>query len=343
MASLCLPNCELYVGCDFQNHKDLDRALDLAEGNIALLYPGDDAKDVSTLPRTTPLTLVVVDGTWWQTRKMVRRNAKLAALPRVAFTPPRPSEYRIRKEPAEQCVSTIEALMYVLGSLEGCPDRFTALLKPFRAMVDAQIACRDKLHGARIRKRAHPRLSRSLIPDCIRERPKDLLCVIGEANAWPYCCPERGSQYPDELVHWVAFRPATGESFEYVVTPRNPLAQNTTRHIGLTESDLHAGRSLEGLISAWNQFLRPTDILCTWGHYATSLFSRSGGTLPTEQIDLRPLTHAVEKRRFGALEDYDVTTLALPFPPPNSRGRACVRLARLGAVAWDYANRTSNS
>jgi hypothetical protein len=231
--------------------------------------------------------------------------------------------------------------MYVLGELEGNPDRFTALLKPFRAMVDAQIACRDRLHGARNRKRLLARPKRSPIPSCFRERPQDLLCVIGEANAWPYCCPERGSLYPDELIHWVAFRPATGELFEYVLAPRHPLAQNTTKHVRLNEAELRAGGSFDGLFSAWNDFVRPTDILCSWGRYATTLFTESGGVLPREHIDVRPLVHAVEKRKFGSLEDYDRATISLPYALRPGNGRAGVRLTRLGSVVWDYATRTA--
>ena len=69
----------------------------------------------------------MVDGTWWQTKKVVRENPVLAALPRYAFTPRAPSEYRIRKEPQDDYVSTIEALALVLGALEGDPSRFRAL------------------------------------------------------------------------------------------------------------------------------------------------------------------------------------------------------------------------
>jgi len=334
MASLCLPNSQLCVGVDWQNSAELNRAIDEAHGKIALLYPGDESSDVSTLADGDLSTLVVVDGTWWQTRKMVRTNPKLSALPRVTFTPERPSEYRIRKEPAEECVSTIEALMYVLGALEGTPERFHALRAPFRAMVDAQIACRDRLQGARIRKRSRPRIKSSPIPSCLRERKGDLVCVIGEANAWPYCCPERGSLYPDELVHWVAVRAHTGEIFERVIRPSNPLATNTTKHIELVESDLLSGSSLADLLTEFGQFLRPSDILCSWGCYATSLYLKGGGTLPQERYDLRVLSHAVEKRKLGALENYEnqVDELAV-------KGRAGRRLAKLAAIVRDYATR----
>jgi DTW domain-containing protein YfiP len=123
MASLCLPNAELHVGVDWRGSATLARVLADPSRPAALLYPGPSAIDVVANPPETPVTLIVVDGTWSQTRKILRDNPELAALPGYAFTPPAPSEYRIRKEPHESCVSTIEALVHVLGALEGDPER----------------------------------------------------------------------------------------------------------------------------------------------------------------------------------------------------------------------------
>jgi DTW domain-containing protein YfiP len=139
MASLCLPNSELHVGVNWVGTRALARVLGDPARPPALLFPGDDAIDIVTDPPRGPITLVVVDGTWRQVKKVVRTNPPLAALPRYAFVPPRPSEYRIRHEPKDTYVSTIEALVHVLGALEGEPERFTALLTPFRAMIDAQL------------------------------------------------------------------------------------------------------------------------------------------------------------------------------------------------------------
>src|SRR6185437_3459769 len=140
MASLCLPDAELHVGVHWRGSAALSRALSDPARPAALLYPGPGAIDVVKSPPPSPVTLVVVDGTWSQTRKLVRENPEIAALPRYAFTPPAPSEYRIRKEPHETYVSTIEALVHVLGALEGEPERYRALLLPFRAMVEVQLA-----------------------------------------------------------------------------------------------------------------------------------------------------------------------------------------------------------
>jgi DTW domain-containing protein YfiP len=340
MASLCLPNSELHVGVEFDEGSALARAIRDSEGSVALLYPGEDARDVSLLPEPErPRTLIVVDGTWWQTRKMVRRNALLATLPRVQFTPLRPSEYRIRKEPADHCVSTIEALMYVLGALEGNLDRFTGLLEPFRAMVDAQIDCRQRLRAGRKRAKQRPKSNHSPFPACFVEHPERILCVVGEANAWPYCCPERGSLYPDELIHWVACRPFTGERFDYVVAPQHPLAQNTTKHVQLSEAELAAGGDLAALFGAFDGFLRPDDVLCSWGCYATALFCSSGGHLPEERYDLRSMSHTVEKRRFGALEDYVTTPSDPDVETRRLRGRAGVRLEKLEFLVRDFQSR----
>ena len=82
-----------------------------------LLFPGPQAIDLAVERPAGPITLVVVDGTWWQARKLLKRNAVLATLPQLRFTPPGLSRYRIRREPADHCVATVEALSLTLGAL----------------------------------------------------------------------------------------------------------------------------------------------------------------------------------------------------------------------------------
>ena len=45
-----------------------------------LLYPGDGATDIARHPPPGPVTLIVVDGTWSQTKKVVRTNPILSSL-----------------------------------------------------------------------------------------------------------------------------------------------------------------------------------------------------------------------------------------------------------------------
>jgi len=137
MAHLALPNSRLRVGLDFAEDPEI-RAVLTPPPATYVLFPGADAVPVEQLPRDRGLTLIVLDGTWWQARKLLKLNPAIAGLPRVAFRPHRPSAYVIRREPADFCVSTIEALAAVLTVLEPEGDRFERLLDPFYAMVARQ-------------------------------------------------------------------------------------------------------------------------------------------------------------------------------------------------------------
>lgn len=325
MASLCLPNSELHVGVHWQGSTALAKALSDPSRPAALLYPGEGAIDIVKSPPPGPITLIVVDGTWWQTKKVVRENPELAALPRYSFVPPAPSEYRIRREPNEAYVSTIEALVHVLGAIEGDPERFTALLEPFRAMVDSQIDHEQRLRAPRVRRTRNKGRRRQLTPSMFRDRADDLVCVVAEANAWPYGSELRGEDDPGELVHWVACRPSTGETFEAIIAPRTPLAPNTPRHVELSEELLRAGGTLESFFESWGAFLRDTDVVCSWGHHPTKLMLACGGALAKERVDLRPIARVIANRRVGTIEEFHATLDA----PPSSmtmRGRAGIRL-----------------
>jgi len=287
MATLCLPNAELHEGVSWDGDA-LDRILFHPTRPPVLLYPGEGAIDVLRDPPRGPVTLVVVDGTWWQAKKIVRENPRLQALPRYAFTPPTPSEYRIRREPEETYVSTIEALVHVLGALEGDARRFLPLLRPFRAMIDAQIACERERHGGSTRhlqRRSRVRVPR--VHPLLSAPGTEVVCLSGEANAWPFRDREPGIRYEDEIVHWTGHRLSTGETFERVVAPTRPIAPRTTSYVDLDEARLRQGGALRELLHAWRSFVQDTDVICFWGHYAAGLFLNVGGYLPASRLDLR--------------------------------------------------------
>jgi DTW domain-containing protein YfiP len=335
MASLCLPNSELHVGVDFATSPELARALSDPSRPAALLYPSDGAVDVFTDPPRGPITLVVVDGTWWQARKLVRVNPVLAALPRYAFKAPSPSEYRIRREPDEAYVSTIEALVHVLGVLEGDPEKLRGLLTPFRAMIDKQIAFANTVGGARVRHNKGPLPpKRPRIPAVLGEQRERIVCVTGEANAWPYHNKDLRTSHREELVHWVAHRPATGETLDVIVRPRNPLAPSTPPHVGLSAEALMDGEDVPELFEKWRAFVRDDDIVCSWGHYAVGIFGGAGGSLPKTRLDLRQVSRVFLQGRVGSM-DAVMDKLAVTAGSLESlgRGRAGLRAAQLARIA----------
>jgi len=333
MANLCLPQASLHVGTRWDESEVLRDACSDPERPPILLYPGPDAQDILRDPPTSPVTLIVVDGTWSQARGMVRDNPRLAALPRYAFTAPAPSNYRIRKEPRVEYVSTIEALVHVLGALEGDPQRFHALMAPMNAMVDAQLDAQARAPRPR-KARPRPRLAPAdRLPSPIRERYDDLVLVFGDANAWPWDTPQHA--LGDELVHWVAHRPSTGETFVAVIAPRNPLAPDAPRHTELSAQTLEHGVAVEELLDGFRAFTRPSDIICSWGHHGLRMFKDCGGVLPGQFLDLRGAARVLTNRKNGTLDSYaDETAPVRDFEVPA--GRAGRRLGMLIGIvaAW---------
>lgn len=107
----------------------------------AVLYPAPAARALDTLPAVErPRHLVVLDGTWFHTRKMYAAQRWLGELPHVCVRPPEPSRYRIRPEPRAEYVSTVEAVVCALRILEPETAGLDALLRSFDAMVDRQAA-----------------------------------------------------------------------------------------------------------------------------------------------------------------------------------------------------------
>lgn len=118
-----------------------------------LLYPDtplDTAADLSPPPPLPPawlqhpanLRLVVLDGTWRKSRKMLYSSPALQQLPRLALRGMPPSHYRIRKAHLPDQLSTLEATCAALAQVEGDAARYEPLLAAFDGLIDQQLAYR---------------------------------------------------------------------------------------------------------------------------------------------------------------------------------------------------------
>jgi hypothetical protein len=168
------------------------------------------------------------------------------------------------------------------------------------------------------------RVKRLNLPAEIATRWDDLVCIVGEANSWPY---RAGVPTPRaDLIHWLAYRPSDGSLFEAIAAPVGELAPNTTFHSELTSEQIAAGMPAAEVIERFATFVRPTDLVCSWGDYAPTLLAAHGGVLPDARLDLRLVAQRYAQRKVGGLERYagEVT--------PLTHGRGGRRLAMLASL-----------
>lgn len=114
-----------------------------------LLYPaasGEPAPEAAALPADpAALRLVVLDGTWRKSRKMLHLNPALQCLPRLALTDVPPSHYLIRKAHLADQLSTLEASCHALAQLDAKAAGLRSLLDAFDRFV-----ARFQVTGGRI-------------------------------------------------------------------------------------------------------------------------------------------------------------------------------------------------
>jgi len=150
LLSLSLKNNRIKVGEQFIEH-DLRTWLYADHKIPLLLYP--ETPEEKSLGLHTPaplpdlshytleqLRLVVIDGTWRKSRKMLYENPSLQGLPRLALIDTPASIYTIRKAHSENQLSTLEASCYALQQLEQAQVDYTPLLNAFAGFVAQQHA-----------------------------------------------------------------------------------------------------------------------------------------------------------------------------------------------------------
>jgi DTW domain-containing protein YfiP len=344
LARLSLPDAILRRAVDFESDPVVTAALSGEDGGPPpyLLYPGPRAIDLAEARPPGPITLVVLDGTWWQAGKLLRRNPRLGTLPQIRIAPAAPSRYRIRREPHDHCVATIEAIAFALRALEGedVDDRaVAALLAPFDAMVEHQLGFRERVQDARHLRAARARgprpERRPHIPglEALRAAGPRLVVVHGEANAWPVRVP---GHPPPEIVQWLAWRPATGETFEALVRPRGPLAPSAPLQLGLDAAALSAGEGWASFRARWQAFARADDVLCSWGHFPTGTLEREDVVLPEARLDARVAASALVGARVGTAEAcarrLEEMARLEPAGAPPAPGRGGARMESLRRI-----------
>ena len=138
---LSLARCRVAVGETFEP-ATLRELLDGDVSGSALLYPADTVTGTWDYPLPAPPTrLVVLDGTWRKSLKMLHANPLLQALPRWPLAPEHVPLYRaLRKAHLATQLSTLEATCAALADIESAPARYATLLAAFARFVDDRAA-----------------------------------------------------------------------------------------------------------------------------------------------------------------------------------------------------------
>jgi len=119
--------------------KNSSQLEDIETTKPILVYPGDQSIDISTLIRQKPQPLLFLDGSWRKTRKMIYEHPILNELTRLSINPVSRSRYKIRKEPNDSAISTLEAIVFVLSELEGNTNKYQPMLDAMDWMINQQI------------------------------------------------------------------------------------------------------------------------------------------------------------------------------------------------------------
>lgn len=162
LAHNCLKDSEVIVGLDYNKNARLKELLSDQKYFPMLMYPGDDAwnvqkegfaellganKDGSTA--TKKLLIIILDATWFCSRKMIQHNPFLLELPKLSFYGSYRSIFTFKREPSPECISTIECCYYMIKELQeaGLADKNLnpePLMNSFKAMIKLQLTAENE-------------------------------------------------------------------------------------------------------------------------------------------------------------------------------------------------------
>jgi DTW domain-containing protein len=133
---LSLPNSSMLIGEKFEEK------LLLSSKKSILLYPTtaeDHSLGIASPPELNTawleelknIRLIIIDGTWRKSRKILCKNPYLQTLPRLVLQDLPVGQYTIRKARKPHQLSTLEATCAALAQLEGDKAKFEPLNQSF--------------------------------------------------------------------------------------------------------------------------------------------------------------------------------------------------------------------
>ena len=148
LALRALVNSEMRVRGEGREALDLKNLITL-QYRTFLFYPSGDAAELDealVMQESTPIQLLVPDGTWRQARKIHSRHPELRDLPRVKISTPNNSTFQLRAQSKPERMATLQAIAHGLGIIEGDLVR-AQLMKLYYAKIERTLKGRGILTG----------------------------------------------------------------------------------------------------------------------------------------------------------------------------------------------------
>uniref|UniRef100_A0A8C6V3B4 tRNA-uridine aminocarboxypropyltransferase n=1 Tax=Neogobius melanostomus TaxID=47308 RepID=A0A8C6V3B4_9GOBI len=150
LLAACLPQgkCNVIVGRRFSEERYPDLATVCQDNKTLILYPGPNARNLEELEEVKlckRYNVILIDGTWSQAKNMFLKNSMFHLPKQVQLNRVLSSQYVIRTQPSNICLSTLECAAVTLSILERNDNIQEVLLRPLRALCSFQLQ-----HGAQI-------------------------------------------------------------------------------------------------------------------------------------------------------------------------------------------------
>ena len=146
--NLSLENCEIHVGIDFTENRDINDIINDPSNICYTLYPHQSSinlNETSIGEEQRNTVIFLIDSTWPCSKAILAASPNIEALQKVSFSHTEVSKFIFKEQPKEYCLSTMESTLCVLKLLDHHQietiettklDRF---LLPFEKMVEYQL------------------------------------------------------------------------------------------------------------------------------------------------------------------------------------------------------------
>ncbi|TWT76237.1 DTW domain protein [Planctomycetes bacterium CA13] len=291
---------------------------------VGILYPGEQAKLMTELsPEEHPDQLIILDGTWHHAKTLMRDIPRLQMLPRYRLAPAKPGQYRIRREPNAHALSTLEATVAALKSLEGDTEHLDTLLAAFAKMVDRQFAYAPTNWRSNARRRA----GGSNVPRVLRDDATSIVIAYGEQQRGDKVRGRARRAQKPLPVFWTAKRLGTADWFQATIQSESLADKDFRTRLKLKDEHLEQTISPESFREAWQAFLRPSDCVVVY-HPSTAKLLHNADADFAPCLTLKSV-NTLAHPKGGSLDALIAANELATFPRDGTR--ASLRLANLEA------------